>query len=295
VPITVLAGPDRIATSIVTSQNGFGAHTAHGVVLARSDGFADALSGTPLAVAKNAPLLLNPTTALDARVETEVKRVLNAGGTVYLLGGESALSASVANALMADGFTVVRLGGVNRFATAADIAAALGAPATVLLATGMTPADALVAGAAAAKVSGIVLLTANGVMPPETQAVLSAAKGATVYAVGGPAAAAGPAALPLVGGNRYATGVTVAKAFFGTPAAVGLASGLSYADALAGGAHIGLHGGPLVLVDPTAMDPTVHAYLASIGAGVSAAFAYGGSAVLPPATISALSAAFAGA
>jgi putative cell wall-binding protein len=294
VPITVLAGHDRIETAIAASQNAFSALTAQAVVIARSDGFADALAGSPLAVAKGGPLLLNPTALLDPRVEAEVKRALGAGGTVYLLGGDVALSPAVATALAADGFKVVRLGGINRFATAVDVANAIGAPATVLLATGMNAADALVAGAAAAKVSAVVLLSNDGVMPPETQAFLASDPGATVYAIGGPAAAADPSALAIVGGNRYTTGVMVAQAFFGTPEAIGFASGISFADALAGGTHIGLHGGPLILVDPNTIDPTVRAYLGSVGGGIAAAFAYGGPFAIPTTMITALSSALAG-
>jgi len=159
VPIKVIAGTDRIGTAIAASQDTFGALTAQAVVIARSDGFADALAGTPFASAKVAPLLLNPTASLDPRVETEVKRVLGAGGTVYLLGGEQALGQSVAAGLAADGFNVVRLGGIDRFATAVDVANAIGRPRTILLATGVSAADALVSGAAAAGLSAAVLLT----------------------------------------------------------------------------------------------------------------------------------------
>ena len=103
------------------------------------------------------------------------------------------------------------------------------------------------------------------------------------------------AALAIVGANRYATGVLVAQAFFGAPEAIGFASGISFPDALAGGTHIGLHGGPLILVAPTSIDPTVRAYLNSIGAGIAGAFAYGGPVAIPPTMITALSNALAGA
>src|SRR5579884_1700253 len=88
--VTRLSGADRIATAIAVSTNAFPSH-ATAAVLARSDDFADALAGTPLAVAKNAPLLLTPPTTLDARVSAELQRVVPAGGTVYLLGGTVAL------------------------------------------------------------------------------------------------------------------------------------------------------------------------------------------------------------
>jgi hypothetical protein len=292
--IDVLAGRNRIATAITTSLDVFAPHTAKAVVLTRDDDYADALAGTPLAVALNGPLLLNPTASLDPSVEAETKRVLPPGGTVYVLGGDSALGPDVETALAADGFKVVRDGGLTRYATAVDIANAL-SPSSIFLATGVTPADALVAGAAAAKAGGAVLLTDDGVMPAETAAYLAAHAGLTVYALGGPAAAADPAAVALVGRNRYVTGVVVARTLFGAPGAVGFASGASWADALVGGVHMGLHGGPLLLVDPNSMDPELHAYLNSIGGGVAAVFAYGGPSSLPPAQIIALSNALGGA
>ena len=227
-------------------------------------------------------------------VGAETKRVLAPGGTVYLLGGPSALSPGVLSALTADGFKVVRLGGDNRFTTAVDIANSL-SPSAIFVATGITPADALVAGAAAAKGDGIVLLTDDGLMPAATAAYLAAHTGLTVYALGGPAAAADPAALAFVGRERYVTGVLVAQAFFASPEAVGFASGVGWADALAGGVHIAMHGGPLLLVDPTSIDAELRGYLNSVGGGVLAAFAYGGPSTMPASQITALSGALGGA
>ena len=65
-PFIRLSGSDRIATAIAVSQAAFPtAGSAGGVVLARSDIFPDALGGTPLAAAKDAPLLFTPPTSLD--------------------------------------------------------------------------------------------------------------------------------------------------------------------------------------------------------------------------------------
>ena len=168
-------------------------------------------------------------------------------------------------------------------------------PSAVLLATGDNPADALVAGAAAAKDDGVVLLTDNSVMPAETAAYLSAHPGVLLYALGGPAAAADPAALALVGGTRYATGIMVAQAFFGAPEVVGFASGVSYADALAGGVQIALRGGPLILVDPASVDANMRSFLTSIGGGILYAWAYGGPSAIPGPMVTALSNALGGA
>ncbi|MFI5040963.1 MAG: hypothetical protein ACHQNA_03770 [Acidimicrobiales bacterium] len=50
-----------------------------------------------------------------------------------------------------------------------------------------------------------------------------------------------------------------------------------------------------MLVDPSSIDPTMRSYLDGIGGGVTLAFAYGGGASLPSASVTALSSALAGA
>jgi hypothetical protein len=121
VPVSRLQGTDRISTAVAVSRAGFGDGAAGAVVLSRSDQHADALAGTALAVSRRAPLLITPTAALDGRVLAEVRRVLPRGGVVHLLGGERALSPAVAGALQREGWTVVRTGGADRYATAVAV------------------------------------------------------------------------------------------------------------------------------------------------------------------------------
>ena len=71
----------------------------------------------------------------------------------------------------------------------------------------------------------------------------------TVYAIGGPAALADPSATPLTGADRYATAAAVAG-LFSSPTLVGIASGVTFPDALTGGAYEAHVGGPLLLTDP---------------------------------------------
>jgi hypothetical protein len=256
--------------------------TAKAVVLARSDDFADALAGTPLAAAKDAPLLLTTPTGLDPRVEAEIERVAPKGATVYLLGGPSALATSIDPQLGADGYVPARLAGADRFATAVAIAhGGLGDPSKVLEATGLNFPDALSAGAAAGSIGAAVLLTDDTTQAAATASYLAAHPGDTRWAVGGQAAAADPTATPLVGSDRFATSADVASEFFPTPTTVGAALGTAFPDALSGGAQMaGLHG-PLVLVQPSAPIPsTVASYLASTKPSATAGFLYGGTAVV---------------
>ena len=283
-----VGGSDRIATSIAASKwtyddkNSSG-RKASAAVLARSDTFADALGGTALAVQANGPLLLTPTASLDKGVEAELKRILQPHATVYVLGGTAALSPAVANRVTALGFTVERISGDNRYATAVAIATTIGGTPhqtdSVLIATGIDYPDALTAGVAAgqerytaspsissAHNGGVVVLTDGTSMPKETADYLKQIDPHVqhVYAVGGQAVKAVAAAFPswtgvtpLAGANRYETAAKVANsALFGSGAPgrysmVGVATASTWPDALSGGALIGNQGGPLLLADPS--------------------------------------------
>jgi len=183
-----VAGVDRFGTAIATSQLYLVPGQATAAVLARDDGYADALTGGSLASAKGGPLLLSDLEALPAAVAAELTRALVPGSSVYLLGGTSALSPSLEQSVTALGFTPVRIAGPDRYATAVAVAEALGNPSTVLLASGVDFPDALAAGAAAAHTGAAVLLTAGTAQPAATARYLADPPGITLYAIGGPAA-----------------------------------------------------------------------------------------------------------
>jgi putative cell wall-binding protein len=277
---------------VAISQTEFPTGGAGAVVLARGDNYPDALVGASLAAAKNAPVLLTVGSSIPDSTNSEVQRVLAPGGTVYILGGVASVPDSVATQLTGLGYHVVRYAGVNRYSTAVLVADSLGDPSTVLLASGTNFPDALSAGAAAAKVGGVVLLTSGSILPPETSSYLSA-HATTVYAIGGPAAAAYPAATPLIGVDRYATSVAVAQRFFSSPTAVGIASGAAFPDALAGAALLAQPGAPLVLVAPTSLPTVVHDYLVSVKGSVTATDIFGGSSALSASVQTAIAAALA--
>lgn len=301
-------GADRHATAIAASQVNFANHgdtadakrtLANAVVLARDDNFADALGGSALAVRQNAPLLVTPSGSLDHGVAAEISRVLPPGGTVYLLGGTSALSPAVADALTAMHFRVDRLAGTSRFGTAVAIARAVDPhPRDVIVATGANFPDALSAGA-----TGLpVLLTNGSVMPSETAAYLNglnpdpSSGGTQLITVGGP----GDNALisgyqhdqmprwphqirrvRLAGTTRYDTSLMVAQAFFGSETDAAVATGMSWPDALSGGAMVGHRGGPLLLTDPSGMSPALLDYLGGESGSLYALHLLGGPAALP--------------
>jgi hypothetical protein len=280
--VTRLAGATRIETAIRASRDAFPATgSATAAVLANAGSFADALPGVPLADAKDGPLLLTGGKQLDPSVGPELNRLLPAGATVYLLGGVGVLAEPVAEQVRALGFRAVRFAGENRYATAVAIAEqGLGSPDTILEATGKSFADALTGGSAAAAIGGAVLLTNGSTQSAETAAYILRHPTARRYALGGPAAAADPTAKQLAGANRYATAARVAGEFFSAPRTIGIASGLSFPDALAGGANIAFRNGPMLLVDADVPLPTAVTDYVRSQTGLDHSVVYGGTGVI---------------
>jgi putative cell wall-binding protein len=205
-----------------------------------------------------------------------------AGGTVYIIGGFAAIAQEVDTQLEAAGYNVVRIAGSDRFDTSVKVAQCEGSPDTVFLATGDIFADALSAGPAAAHATGggSVLLTNAKIMPPEVSAYLATLSSPTVYAIGEAASVADPQATAVFGGDRFATSALVADKFFPGATVVGVATGADYPDALAGGAFMGVEGGPILMSDPFVLPSAVGLYLAEDQTTIGQAFLFGGTGAL---------------
>jgi YVTN family beta-propeller protein len=274
-----LAGANRFATAAAISAYKYGDSQADAVVLARADNFPDALVGAPLAAAKNAPLLFTSGTALPAVTEAEIQRVLARGKTVYVLGGPSAIPDQIVAQLTALGYSPIRIAGGDRYETAVAVADALGDPTTIFLASGSDFADALTAGPPATQAHGAILLTSPGGVAITTNTYLQAHPG-TLFAIGGPAAAADPAATPIFAWDRFATSAAVAEQFFAAATHAGIASGVTFPDALAAGAYMSATGGPLLLTQPTGLSASMASYLAATDTTFTTVDIFGGSAAL---------------
>ncbi len=273
VPVTRIYGQDAIGTSIAVSQAEFpAADSADAVVLARSDHFSDALAGGPLAAQVRGPLLITPgadqSSTIDPRVLQEIERVLPVGETVYILGGNLALSPNIDATLQGLGYLTQRIAGSNEYATAVDIAEYMGGPKTVFEATGTSFQDALSAVPAAIATGGAILLTDGPTQAPETAQYLATYPPTTRYAVGGPLAAYGadPGATPVYGQDLYQTSAAVAARFFPSIGVFGAATGTDFPDALSGGVFMGEPEtqGPMLLVPPSgALPSATSSYLTS--------------------------------
>ncbi|MFF7249491.1 cell wall-binding repeat-containing protein [Embleya sp. NPDC008237] len=281
-----LGGRTAVETATAASQEqwaavgapaGNGREQADAVVLTRNDYYGDGLVGVPLAAAKKGPLLLTDRNSLSASAETEIKRILPAGKTVYLLGDSTALFEPVAARVRALGYNAVWLGGRTQYETAIAIANATNPnPAWVLFATGREYYDALSAGPAAAANNAVVLLTDGDTLPASVYDYILAHPNAKVMGIGDPAADALKYGSPteyyysITGRTAIETATETAKGMFDPPpTAAGVATMRSFHDAMSGGALMARNHAPILLSDPDRLNWATQDYLrvnsASIG------------------------------
>lgn len=236
---------------------------------------------------------------LDPRVLAEIQRVLPGGGTVYVLGGDSAVNPAIVAQLRSLGYAVTQYKGRDRTDTALQVARyGMGSPQHVVVATGAGFADALAAGPYAAGPfadapgnPAAIVLSDGANLDPATAAFL---EGKTVATVGGQAAEVWPGAVKsFPGTDRFDTAARVAAEFTGPFAGtqVGIANGVAsatnpgYPDALTGGAFMAESDGPIVLVDGfNGVTPPASQSILAGRTGNARADIFGGTSSSPPAS-----------
>ena len=286
--ITRLYGQDRIATSLAIANEQkqiMGIRWFRNIVVASATNFPDALTGSYLAARMNAPILLTYD-AVQEDIINYIAANLETGGTVYILGGTSAVNESFEDDLAERGIFGQRLAGNDRIETNLEILAQAGvySNAPVLICTAFGFADSLSASA-----TGLpILLVGNSLT--QAQKDFLAATSREFIIIGGTSAvsAAVEAELGnigsvyrLSGASRYQTSVMVADAFFGNPSAAVLAYAQNYPDGLCGGPLAYLLNAPLILTDnrnPSAADAFIE--------GTALGYVVGGSGLISDDTAS---------
>ena len=290
-----LFGSNRYETAIAISQRLYPApDSAQAVVLATGQNWPDALGGSVLAKKVDGPLLLTDSDDITPSTATEIDRVLPAGGSVYVLGGPSAVAEEVINDLTGLGFTVVRYAGADRYQTAATIATVVdGSPTSAFIGTGANFPDILSAAAPATQRGEPILLTNVDSLPQATLDFLNGTFGAnlsTVYVAGGTAVVSdsvvqqlqqqGLNVVRLSGPDRYATSKSIAEHFYTSPTKVSLATGETFADGLAGAVMSATSGAPVLLVQPENLPQPIWEYLEQRAGSLVEGFIYGGTAAV---------------
>ena len=266
-------GNDRYETSAAIAA-AFGPATSIILASGESGRTPDALAASFLAGVRNAPVLL---TRRDTTPEPILSRLaaLRAAGTtrITVVGGPVAVSDLQITALRAQGFTVDRVAGNNRYETAAEIAEegetgeAQEASNVGIIASGVSTIDALAGGPLAFKGRHPIFLVTRDGIPGATLAAIRSTGVTSVFILGGEAvvgprvvaqlAAAGITVRErLAGANRSETSVAIANrliADFGFSAnTFNLASGINEGIDALGGAALSGKENRVILITNTA-------------------------------------------
>ena len=227
------------------------------VVVACGSNFPDALAGSYLAVAKNAPILLVSDSVAET-ISSYIATNMNADGTIYILGSEAAVSAKVEQALSTTGRKIERLAGKDRYLTNIAILEEAGIPdgSEVLVCVGTNYADSL-----SASSSGLpILMVDKNKLSAAQEEYLETLKekGCRFTIIGSPAAVSeaveaklsnysGSPIERVAGKTRYETSIEVAEHVFEDPDSVVLTVGNNFPDGLSAGPLAYELGAPVVL------------------------------------------------
>jgi putative cell wall-binding protein len=257
---TNIRGVDRYDTAVRISTAAFPAAlpVGSGLVLAPGTTYQEALCGAPLAAAYGGPVLLTPTTSLNAGARAELLR-LNPS-FVVCIGLTDTIRNAVQIALPAATVTTIRgaLGNVydmsRKVANALSVKVGGLSTATAIVTRGDAFPDATsVSPLACAKKWPIILTTTSATINGSAGLALSELGITKAIRVGTYVALpAGVVSLAnLSGADRYYTNANVAnwaKANAGlTFANIGLAPGTIFPDALAAGPYLAINNGILLL------------------------------------------------
>jgi putative cell wall-binding protein len=259
-----LIGETRYATAVKVAQTGW--DTAETVLLVNGFAIVDGLTATPLASAKNAPILLTAADSIPKTTIDEISRLK--AKEIILIGGDLVITPKVENELAAKGYKVTRIGGSNRKDTSLRIAKELDKlvdVSTIYVAYGFGEPDALSIAAQAGLKKQPIILADKTSVPADTLTWLKSEELTDAYFIGGESVV-GPSILNeidkitsgnvlanrLSGVNRHETNAKVISKFYPeaelTSILLAKSETESLVDALAAGPLAAKLGSPVLLV-----------------------------------------------
>lgn len=252
-----LSGDDRYETAIKISKSGWIKGSSQYAVLATGEDFLDALCAAPLAKKLGAPILLNGPEELDSRVSEELTRL--GAKTVYIIGGESAISEKVEDELTKMDIVCYRIFGADKYETTIKIAEHLGIFSEIVIASDTSFPDVLSIAPIAAKKGMPIILTDKNSL---SECVIEYLKDKYIdktYIIGGVDAVSNniaqqvPNPVRLAGEDRYETNISVLNEFSSELNFLisYVTTGTNYPDALAGSAAAAITSSPIILVGST--------------------------------------------
>ena len=283
VSVARLFGDNRYETSIEIAdelKKELGISTFNNIVIATGESYPDALSGAYLARTKSAPILLVSENSANMVANYIRQNLSQNSGTVYILGGEQAVSKRIESAVSAYADVVRRINGNNRFETNLEIlrevdANGIGEMAVV---SGSSYADALSASAL-----DMPLMLAGKYMTESQAGYLDYGRmWKDIYIIGGTSAVSESFESSLnyfgdveriAGENRYETSAKVAERFFSESDEAIVTSGANFPDGVSGGPLAQAKRVPLLLISNDVNQYVIN-YLHK--AGVTLAIGLGG-------------------
>jgi putative cell wall-binding protein len=287
---TRTSGTDRYATAIALSSSTFADSSVTTAVVATGRDFPDALSASSLAGVYGSPILLVGT-SVTASLTAELDRL--GVQDIVLIGGTSAVSETIETSLSAS-YDVSRVSGDDRYATsvavASEVASLTGGMTEAFFARGDGFADALAVSPFAYGQAIPVLLVRPTSIPTVVNTAIGTLGLTDGIIVGGTPAVSAAVMSDLDGlmsgsvtrvwgTDRYLTARAVAD--FGVAQGwggygyVGVATGLTFPDALGGGPVAAQNHGVLLLTNPTTLSAPVSSAITTNKAMIDLVDIYG--------------------
>ncbi|MBN2404869.1 MAG: cell wall-binding repeat-containing protein [Coriobacteriia bacterium] len=312
VDATRVSGATRYDTAAAIAQASYpGWADVSNVVIASGldKSLADPLAAGGLCWAYDAPILLVEDTSVPASTKAALEAFVSANTTVTVtvVGGTRSVSQSCVSALEAivgEGQVLRPFAGVDRFDTAALIAAevsrvasstpSLEMPDVVLVANGLDGQfDALALSAISARIGAPVLFATLSSVPAQTSAALKALTPGEIIVAGGTAVVSSKtydalgASERWAGSNRYGTAAVVAERAIGRDWLEGSSFGVAAAlpDALTGSVLCAKSGMPLLYTSHTRVSAELARFVEKRESQMSSCTVFGGTAVISADTV----------
>lgn len=297
---TRIWGDTALDTMQKISQEGW--TRCNTVVITTKDGYWDALSASAVAGLYHCPILLTDSQTLSSQTESELSRLKCS--RALIIGGSSSVSSDVESAIKSMGVSTERLWGDNATLTAVNVADSRKGSwgDTCIVATSDSYYDALSIAPYAYYSYAPVFLTDSDAhtLSDETVQAIEDGGFSKVVVVGGNAAVYNSViddqlsdldCTRLWGDNAYETSIEIAEYCTEhgmTCDGIGVASGDSYYDALAGAALCGKNGSTLVLVSDSNHE-AIRDYIVPNDDSIETGYVFGGNAAVSDDTYSSLS------
>ena len=258
--IVRIYGEDRFDTSLKMAdilKERLGVRKFEAVILINSQNAPDAISAACLAQSIEAPILVTSESTVDL-IANYVKNNLDKNGTVYIVGGTSAVPQRFDDLL--SNFEVVRLSGQNRFETNLLALKTANSQSQELV---VCSSDAFADGLSAVSLNRPVMLVKDTLTDDQRSFLAKMGSNLKIYIIGGTNAVSEElknglfdygTVIRISGTNRFETSVNVAQKYFENPDYLFLIYNDSYADGFSAIPLIIREKSPLLLIPQSGIE-----------------------------------------